>query len=94
MFQLVWDCTLEQEATNHVRTCPASAARTSTNGENFHRVSSANLQFYRDGVKDAVVAWWKVYRFYPVPRQTYTTSHSAVSSYTQVGANMLYHICL
>ncbi|KHJ93620.1 SCP-like protein [Oesophagostomum dentatum] len=84
MRELIWDCTLEMEATNHVRACPVAAAGTSTNGENFHRVSSANLQYYRDGVKDAVVAWWKVYRFYSVPRQIYMATHSAASSYTQV----------
>ncbi|KHJ93617.1 hypothetical protein OESDEN_06465 [Oesophagostomum dentatum] len=92
MTMLVWGCDLEQEATNYVRGCPTAASGTTTYGENFHRVSSANLQYYRDGVKDAVVAWWKVYRSYPVPRQMYMgASHGMVSSYSQVGKNVVYH---
>ncbi|KHJ93300.1 SCP-like protein, partial [Oesophagostomum dentatum] len=90
MCELIWNCDLEKQAIDYVRKCPTDTDTTLNDqspGENFYRISSADLPYYRDGIKKAVTEWWKVYRWYNTPgtSATFLSSHanSPVSSYTR-----------
>ncbi|VDM76446.1 unnamed protein product [Strongylus vulgaris] len=74
MLSLIWDCVLEDNAIQYVKTCPTTnyiPGNDEQPGENLHRVPiSGDIPTYRDAIKNAVVAWWKVVRQYPGPGST------------------------
>ncbi|CAJ0601529.1 unnamed protein product [Cylicocyclus nassatus] len=92
MFLLIWDCELEKNAIDYVKTCPTTTYITRNDeeaGENIHRVPiSSEVPTYRDAIKNAVVAWWKVVRQYPGPGATamFYPMHydSPIASYTRM----------
>ncbi|CAJ0601455.1 unnamed protein product [Cylicocyclus nassatus] len=65
MIKLEWDCCLERNATEYVRTCPHEGSkekqRDSRIGELYARVP-VTVGDYKRGIREALTNWWKVVR--------------------------------